>query len=159
MNETNVGKSTYLILFGGEMIQMMWDLRWLIALSVALVAVDLWFGVKASLHRCEKIRKSRAGRRTMSKMIDYLCYLVLGGFIGQAIGEPFGVSHESVAAACMGLACLFEIDSIIHNVCESRGIKHSVSVFRLLVSLVKGRNREVGEALEKSIRPKKKTSP
>lgn len=157
MNETNVIRSTSLILFGGEMRQMLWDLRWLIALSVALVAVDFWFGIKASLHRGEKIRKSRAGRRTMSKMVDYLCYLLLGGLIGQAIGEPLGISHEVVAASCMGLACLFEIDSILHNVCESRGVQVSVSLWRLLLGLVKAQNTRIGKALEKNIRPKKPT--
>lgn len=151
MNDTNVVKSTSLILFGNEMMLMFWDLRWLIALSIVLVAVDFWFGIKASLYRHEKIRKSRAGRRTMSKMVDYICYLVLGGFIGQAIGEPFGINYKIVAASCMGLACLFEIDSIIHNVCECKGVDIRFSIWRLFTSLLKGKSKVVSDALEESI--------
>ncbi len=154
MNETNVAKSTSLIFFGGEMVGMFWDLRWMVALSIVLVVVDFWFGIKASLHRSDKIRKSRAGRRTMSKIIDYMCYLALGGILGQAIGEPLGIPRDVVAAVCIGIACLFEMDSIIHNVCECHDVKVSFSLRRLIIFFIKRKNKDMGDALEDSINEK-----
>lgn len=102
MEESNVIKGTLVIIFGGEMLSLFWDLRWMIMLVVILVAVDFRFGVKAAQARGEKIRNSKTGRRTGNKLIDYICYLVFGGLIGKAIGEPLGVNPTLVAAVCCG---------------------------------------------------------
>ena len=49
---------------------------WLL-LGAVLVFVDLRFGVKAAIARGEEIRPSRAVRRTINKMVDYLCWVTL----------------------------------------------------------------------------------
>ena len=48
-------------------------LKWFMLLALILIIVDLRFGIAASKKRGERIRFSRAGRRTINKMVDYLC--------------------------------------------------------------------------------------
>jgi hypothetical protein len=151
MEESNVIKGTSVIIFGGEMLSLFWDLRWMIMLAVILVAVDFRFGVKAAQARGEKIRNSKAGRRTANKLIDYICYLVLGGLIGKAIGEPLGINPTLVAAVCMGVACLFEVDSILQNICEYKGVKYSFSLWKVIIALVKSKRKDIGDAIEEGI--------
>lgn len=147
----NVAKGTAFSLFSAEMMTLFWDLRWLIALAVCLIIVDGWLGISESRMKKVEIRKSKAGRRTMNKIVDYICYLMLGGILGMAIGEPLGVNHIAIAAVSMLIACLFEIDSIAGHYCELHGIRNRFSVKKFIISLVKKKNKDVGEALEESI--------
>lgn len=151
MEDNNILKGTSASILGAEMLGLFWDLRWLIMLAIILVIVDFRFGIKAAQARGEKIRKSKAGRRTANKLIDYICYLVLGGILGRAIGEPLGVSHVIVAAVCMGVACLFEVDSIIQNICESKGLKWHFSLWKMALALVKTRRKDMGDAIEQGM--------
>ncbi len=151
MEDSNIIKGTSASILGAEMLGLFWDLRWLIMLAIILVIVDFRFGIKAAQARGEKIRKSKAGRRTANKLIDYICYLVLGGIIGRAIGEPLGISHVIIAAVCMALACLFEVDSIIQNICESKGLKCHFSVWKMALAIVKTRRKDLGDAIEQGI--------
>ncbi len=148
MEDSNILKGTSASILGAEMLGLFWDLRWMIMLAIILVIVDFRFGVKAAQARGEKIRNSKAGRRTANKLIDYICYLVLGGLIGKAIGEPLGVNPTLVAAVCMGVACLFEVDSILQNICEYKGVKYSFSLWKVIIALVKSKQKDIGDAIE-----------
>ena len=87
---------TFTVGIVGECTQILYDLRWMIVLAIILILSDLWFGLSASrLHNIE-IRKSRAGRRTLNKIVDYICYVLLGAVLGKAIGEPYGIDRKSV---------------------------------------------------------------
>jgi Na+/H+ antiporter NhaD/arsenite permease-like protein len=151
MKDNNILNGTSASILGAEMLWLFWDLRWLIMLAIILVIVDFRFGIKAAKARGEKIRKSKAGRRTANKLIDYLCYLVFGGILGRAIGEPLGVSPVIVAAVCMGVACLFEVDSIIQNICESKGLKWHFSLWKMALALVKKKRQDLGDAIEQGM--------
>ena len=136
----------------GEAMTALYDLRWMIAFIFALVVSDFWFGVKASLAKKEKFRFSRAGRRTCNKFCDYIGYLIVGALFGMAIFEPLGIcSHTAAAAVCLGLGCLWEIDSIIEHVCMLHGIKKRWSAKRLLIALLKAKHPEAGAAVEEVI--------
>ena len=74
-----------------ECTQIVFDLRWMILLGFMLIVSDLWFGIRASKYLNVNVRKSRAGRRTLNKIIDYICYISLGAVLGKAIGEPYGL--------------------------------------------------------------------
>jgi Na+/H+ antiporter NhaD/arsenite permease-like protein len=140
--------------FYGEAQSLFWDMRWLIALVVVLIVVDLKFGIENSIKHDEKIRKSRAVRRTVNKFVDYMCWLLFAGVIGLAIGEPIGVNHTLVSVVVMLLACLSEIDSIVQNFCEA----HDYPVFslkRFLLSLLKQKKPELGRAIEDTIEQEK----
>ena len=58
-----------------ECTQIVFDLRWMILLGFMLIVSDLWFGIRASKYLNVNVRKSRAGRRTLNKIIDYICYI------------------------------------------------------------------------------------
>ena len=66
---TNTAVKTTIIGFLAEWQGLLYSMRWMITLALVLILADLWFGVSASKHRGEKIRRSRAGRRTFNKII------------------------------------------------------------------------------------------
>lgn len=85
----------------GECTQILYDLRWMIILAIILILSDLWFGLSASRLQKIEIRKSRAGRRTLNKIVDYICYVLLGAVLGKAIGEPYGMNPIVVSITVM----------------------------------------------------------
>lgn len=140
-------KTSMIGLFG-ECTQILYDLRWMILLAIILILSDLWFGISASRVQGIAIRKSRAGRRTLNKLVDYICYILLGAVIGKAIGEPYGVDPIVVSITVMILCYCFEIDSIYDHICEIHGIKKRYSIWRILFKLLTLKFKDVGEAFK-----------
>lgn len=105
----------------------LFPLRWFLILAGVIIIVDLRFGVKAAQTRGEQIRFSRAGRRTINKMVDYLCWVMLAGSLGKAIGEPFGL--PLLPALVLLIVFGFEINSCFNNYFESRGKKMKINIF------------------------------
>lgn len=140
-------KTSMIGLFG-ECTQIIYDLRWMILLAIILILSDLWFGISASRVQDIVIRKSRAGRRTLNKLVDYICYILLGAVIGKAIGEPYGVDPIVVSITIMILCYCFEIDSIYGHICEIHGIKKRYSIWRILFKLLTLKFKDVGEAFK-----------
>lgn len=145
-------KALSLMIFGGEAIGVLYDLRWMLVLIVVLVLSDFWFGVSDSLHKKMEFRFSRAGRRTCNKLVDYLTYLLVGALVGLGITEPLGwATHTTTAAIGLGFGCIWEIDSIMGHVCSLHDVKHPISVKRLIISIIKSRSEQIGEAVEEVI--------
>ena len=82
-----------------------------------------------------EVRKSRAGRRTLNKVIDYLCYVLLGAIIGKAIGDPYGLNPITVSITILILCYCFEIDSIYNHICELHGVKKRYSIWAILMEI------------------------
>lgn len=136
-----------------ECITAIYDLRWMIVLIVVLIVADFWFGLSESLFKHEEFRFSRAGRRTCNKLVDYLTYLLLGAVIGLAIFEPLNITTHTVTAAIgLGFGCLWEVDSIVGHICALHGVKSKFSVKRIIILLLKRKNKEVGEAIEEALK-------
>lgn len=74
-----------------EFYALMWDMRWLMLLSIVLVVADLWYGISKARRRKEEVRISRAIRRTLIKIGDYICVIILAAVLGKAIGQPLGI--------------------------------------------------------------------
>lgn len=136
--------------FIAEFYSLMWDMRWLMLLALILILADLWYGVSKSRRRKEEVRISRAIRRTLIKIGDYICVILLGAVIGKAIGEPIGIHYEIIAVCCMGLACYCELESVISNYCECKGIQYHFSLWSLMKNLIGIKSRELKEAIEES---------
>lgn len=135
-----------------EAMSVIYDLRWMIVLIIVLIISDLWFGLQESIHKKVKIRFSRAGRRTCNKSVDYMTYLILGSVIGLAILEPLNIADHTVSAAIgLGLGCMWEIESIIGHVCVLHGIKNKFSIRALVLTLIKKKNKDLGESLEEQL--------
>lgn len=148
---TTTGKAIVVGTMGGEALSALYDLRWMLVLIVVLILADFWFGVSESLNKREHFRFSRAGRRTCNKAVDYITYLILGSVLGLAIFEPLGwATHTTTAAVGLGFGCVWEMDSIVGHVCALHGIRNRFSVKRFIIALLKKKDDDVGEAVEKA---------
>ena len=145
---TNTAVKTTIIGFLAEWQGLLYSMRWMITLALVLILADLWFGVSASKHRGDKIRRSRAGRRTFNKIIDYLCYIFIGVTIGKAIAEPYGVDPIIAAITAMVLCYCFEIDSIYGHILELHNIKVKYSIWKLLAFILTLRFKQFASAIE-----------
>lgn len=103
-------------------------LKWFMLLAVILIIADLRFGVAAAKKRGEQIRFSRAGRRTINKIVDYLCWILLAGAIGKAFGLPFDI--PILPAIVLLVIYGFEINSCYGNYFEAHGKKVKVNIFK-----------------------------
>ena len=136
--------------FVGEIKEVVFQLRWMLVFIVVMIIADFVLGIIDSVvKRGEDFRFSRAGRRTMCKFIEYNSYLVLGFMLGMAILQPVGICNYTVSAMCgLGLAIIFEFDSIMEHVCNIHGIRNKVSIKRLLVGYIKKKYNAAGEIVE-----------
>lgn len=136
--------------FIGEIKDVVFQLRWMILFIIAMIVADFILGIIDSVvRRGEDFRFSRAGRRTMCKFIEYNSYLVLGFMFGIAILQPVGVCSYTVSAMCgLGLALIFEFDSIVEHICNIHGIKNKISIKRILVGYIKKKYSTAGEIIE-----------
>lgn len=97
---------------------------------MVLVLVDLRYGVLASKKRGEKIRFSRAWRRTINKMIDYLCWVTVAEVCSRTFGITIGVPVVS-----MGMLFIIygiEINSCVNNYLEYKGVKKKFNFYKLV---------------------------
>ena len=138
--------------FIGEIKGVVWELRWMIGMIVAMIIVDFVLGIIDSVvKRGEDFRFSRAGRRTVCKFIEYNSYLVIGFMIGISILQPLDVCSYTVSSMFgLGLGLLFEFDSITDHVCSIHGIKNKISVKRILVEVIKRKYSAAGEIIEEA---------
>lgn len=145
----SVGRGVVVTTMNGEAMGALFDLRWMLVLIVVLIIADFWFGLSESFYKRENFRLSRAGRRTCNKLVDYITYLILGSVLGLAIFEPLGwATHITTAAIGLGFGCMWEIDSIVGHACVLHGVKSHFSVKRFIVSLMKKKDKDMGEAFE-----------
>lgn len=116
-----------------SVIAMLFDffepLRWILIAALVLILVDLRFGIAAARRRGEIVRFSRAIRRTVNKIVDYFCWVLLAGVIGEAFGEPFSIPLLPLIILLVIFGC--EINSCYSNYFESHGEKVKVNIFKL----------------------------
>lgn len=147
-NSFNTIFKTGIIGFTSECYAIIFNLRWMILLAFVLILSDLWFGISVSRMQGIEVRKSRAGRKTLNKVIDYLCYVLLGAVIGKAIGDPYGLNPITVSITIMILCYCFEIDSIYNHICELHGVKKRYSIWTILWKFITFKFKDVGEAFQ-----------
>lgn len=119
--------------------------------ALALIALDLLYGVRAARHRGEKIRVSKGLRQSVTKVFTYVIWLVLASTLALAFNK------EWLEWGTLGLVYANELASVIGNYLETKGIELSmVDLYRLIVR--KGAEKvgvEIGkEDAEGIIKPK-----
>lgn len=136
--------------FIGEIKDVVFQLRWMLLFIIVMILADFILGIIDSVvKRGEDFRFSRAGRRTMCKFIEYNSYLVVGFMLGIAILQPIGFCSYTISAMCgLGLALIFEFDSIVEHICNIHGIKNKISIKRILVGYIKRKYSTAGEIIE-----------
>ena len=75
----------------------------------------------------EKIRKSRALRRTINKLVDYTCWILLSVGIEYAFGLSLNI--PLVPVFIMLVIYGIELNSVFQNYFDYRGIKAKVNIF------------------------------
>jgi len=117
---------------------------WFLILAIILILGDLRFGIAAAKKRGEHIRPSRAVRRSLNKLVDYICWLSIATVVGVNFGSVFGLPLLSVII--MAVVCVIELSSIIDNYLEYKGIKKKINVIKLIAKLFK--RPEIEDVLE-----------
>ena len=134
MEERTVIPATMSVFLSG-MLDFLAPLRWFAVLGLVLIVADLRFGISAARYRGEKVRFSRAGRRSMNKMVDYACWIFLSAAIDKAIVPHFDM--PTLPALVLVFIYGFEIESCIRNYCESRGKKINFNFFAIFKEKMK----------------------
>lgn len=124
MNERNVTQFSAITI----LIEFFEPLWWVLAAALVIIIVDLRFGVSAAKKRGETVRFSRAIRRTINKIVDYTCWILLAGVIGHAFGEPFRIPLLPLIMLLVVFGC--EINSCFSNYFEAKGKRVSVDIFK-----------------------------
>lgn len=163
-------KATGIMMFYGEIVDIIYEARWLLAAITLCVMADFWYGWSESRKRYahakangDKVvmsqyrwRPSRAWRRTFNKLSDYLMWVILGTVIGYALLRPLGFDYTLGGVAASAVAILCEANSFcshffyLHGVrIEEKSIKGFLKAF--VVAFAKRKNTDVGEALEDAL--------
>lgn len=124
-------------------------LLWLL-LAVVLLLADLKFGIAAARNRGEKIRGSRAVRRTINKLVDYICWLSIAWCLGHTFGESLHI--PTLAIIVLAIIYSVELSSIIDNYFEYRGIAKRFNLGKFWGLIFKKNNLEnvLDDKIEKS---------
>ena len=132
MNERNIiGSFTAAVL--APFVEGWQQMLWFLILAVILILSDLRFGIAAARKRGENIRPSRAVRRSLNKLVDYICWLSIATVVGVNFGNVFGLPLLSVII--MAVVCIIELSSIIDNYLEYKGVKQKVNVIKLIARI------------------------
>lgn len=154
-------------LLSGELVSIIADTRWMMLAIFLCVIADFRFGWGESSKRFNmakkkgdkivmaqyKWRTSRALRRSVNKLIDYIMWVSIGVFIGMALLKPIGVDYMMGGVVATSIAVGCEAKSIIghffwlHGVrIEEKSIKGFFKAFA--IAFAKRKNKDIGEALE-----------
>ena len=90
-------------------------------IAVPLIILDLSWGIRAARHRGERVTFSHAFRRTMNKVFDYLCWIII------ASGLSIAFEVNWLEWLILGGVIFNEIISIASNYFETKGIKFSLA--------------------------------
>lgn len=156
-----------LTLFGGELVNIISDSRWLLLAIVLCVIADFRYGWGESHKRFEharlkndkvvmsqyKWRTSRAVRRTINKLIDYVVWICVGMAVGMAVISPMGVDYRwgGVVAAIVAILC--EGKSVLGHFFYLHGLQVDQKSVRgffkaFVVAFAKRKDKDIGEAIE-----------
>ena len=164
----NSGTRAFTIaMIGQEFVPIIYDSRWLLGVILLCVVADFRFGWGESHKRYmiaknenDKIamtqwkwRTSRAVRRTVNKLLDYLMWVSIGVFIGVALLQPIGVEYMIGGWVATIVAVFCEAKSFVGHFLWLHGIKMKKASIKdflktFAISLIKRKNPDIGQVLE-----------
>lgn len=96
-----------------------------IMIAIVLIIVDCRFGVLSARKRGEVVRVSRKWRRSLNKLVDYICLITLAGLFGKTYSEILGI--PALSALSLLVVYGIELASIFNNYFEYRGVPIRIS--------------------------------
>lgn len=154
-------------LLSTEMIAVFYDMRWMLLVIALCVIADFRYGWGESSSRYERAKRkgdkvlmvqyrwrtSRAIRRTVNKLIDYVVWILVGMAIGMAILEPVGVNHAIGGVCATTIAVVCEAKSFLGHFLYLHGInvcEKSLSGFfkAFVIAFAKKKDESFGDAIE-----------
>lgn len=156
-----------LTIVGSEIVNVIYDTRWMLLAILVCVIADFRYGWRESQCRYEEAKQnqdpialvkyswhsSRAWRRTMNKLCDYLLWVTLGAFIGMAIIQPLGYSYIYGCVTASAIAIMCEAKSFFGHFFYLHGInieKQTLLGFikGIAIGFAKSKSPDIGEGLE-----------
>lgn len=123
--------TTAVVFFRDAVIGM---IPWLIV-SLPLILLDLIFGIKAARHRGERVRFSKAFRRTFGKMIEYLAWVCF------AATASLAFSAKWIEWVVLGAVIINELASVVGNYAETKDVEISWAyLWNKLIKIVAGKH-------------------
>jgi hypothetical protein len=135
MQEKNIINGM-LAVFLSEFFAFLTPLKWLAFCGIILIIADLRFGVMASKKRGEIIRTSRAVRRSINKLIDYTCWVLLACALEHTFAVPFHI--PLLPTLVMLVVYGVELNSIFANYFEYKDINIQVNFLGFIKKKVEG---------------------
>ena len=128
MNDRNIINGTSAVIFAPlvDFYQALWPF---ILVAIVLIIADLRFGIEAAKKRGETIRTSRMWRRTINKLVDYICWITLAGAIGATFGNVLNI--PILSAIIILIIYGIELSSCFNNYFEARGWKLRINIWKL----------------------------
>lgn len=128
MNERNVLAGTTATVLSPlvDFYQALWPF---ILVAIILIVADLRFGIEAAKKRGEAIRTSRMWRRTINKLVDYICWITLAWAFGATFGDVLNI--PILSAIIILIIYGIELSSCFNNYFDARGWKFRINVFKL----------------------------
>lgn len=109
--------------------------------ALVIVALDLIYGIKAAKHRGERVRFSTACRRTVSKIVSYICWLILASTLALSFHKDW------IEWFVLALVYGNEFASIVGNYLETKGLEFSFAgLYRWALKVI---SAKVGEPIDK----------
>ena len=105
--------TTAVVFFRQAVIDM---IPWMIV-ALPLIILDLNFGIKAARYRGERVRFSKAFRRTFGKMVEYAAWICFAATATLAFG------YKWIQIVVLGAVILNEVASVISNYYETKGLR------------------------------------
>lgn len=87
--------------------------------TIALIALDLVYGIKAAKDRGERVRLSTALRKTTTKFFSYVCWIILASTMALAFNVQW------IEWIVLGTVYANELASVVGNYLETKGLEMS----------------------------------
>lgn len=87
--------------------------------TIALIALDLVYGIKAAKDRGERVRLSTALRKTTTKFFSYVCWIILASTMALAFNVQW------IEWIVLGTVYANELASVVGNYLETKGLELS----------------------------------